>query len=219
YSIWLLLTCEVLSCLGQNPRPKKRSNNEEINFQTRVKDACTMTVNGNGEMKLRIECRNQGKTYWCEYTGKPSVCHSFNNNPRIFWNQIAMELRKRINACHPNLVLKPPMCQKASPEAHMKQVAFSIKPNPRPIQQADIGNQAKMVQKQLPSSKQIKESQAGKGFLKKSGKPKPSSLPAIKPTQQGPGSEIDSEAMKLAREHCWESLHNVCSYIISIFRG
>ncbi|KAF7248101.1 Prominin-1-A [Varanus komodoensis] len=187
--------------LGQNPRPKKRSNNEEINFQTRVKDACTMTVNGNGEMKLRIECRNQGKTYWCEYTGKPSVCHSFNNNPRIFWNQIAMELRKRINACHPNLVLKPPMCQKASPEAHMKQVAFSIKPNPRPIQQADIGNQAKMVQKQLPSSKQIKESQAGKGFLKKSGKPKPSSLPAIKPTQQGPGSEIDSEAMKLAREH------------------
>ncbi|XP_062991927.1 fibroblast growth factor-binding protein 2 [Elgaria multicarinata webbii] len=217
--IWFIFFIGFVGGLGQNPRPKKRSNSEEIHFQTKGKDACTMSMSGNGDVKLRIECRNQGKTYWCEYTGKPSLCRPFNNNPRIYWNQIAMELRKRTNACHSNLVLKPTMCQKASSEAHMKQVASSIKPKPNPIQQVDIGSQAKMVQKPLSSAKQVKESQAAKGYVKKSGKPKPSSLPPVKPTEQGLVSENDSEAMKLAREHCWESLHNVCTYIISIFRG
>ncbi|XP_053107982.1 fibroblast growth factor-binding protein 2 [Hemicordylus capensis] len=217
-TIFFILFISFMGGLAQNPKPKKRSHSEEIHFLTKVKDACTMNMSGNGEVRLRIECSNQGKMYWCEYTGKPSICRPFKNNPRTYWNQIALELRKRINACHSNLVLKPTMCQKAPSEAHMKQVASNIKPNPNPIQQADV-NHAKTVLKPLAAAKQIKESQAGKSYLKKSGKTKPSPLPPIKPTQQGQGSERYSEAMKLAREHCWESLHNICSYIISIFRG
>uniref|UniRef100_A0A8D0HAC2 Fibroblast growth factor binding protein 2 n=1 Tax=Sphenodon punctatus TaxID=8508 RepID=A0A8D0HAC2_SPHPU len=221
--ITTLLLLMIICCVGgfgQKPRPKKRSNGEEINFKTKVRDICTMNMTGNGDARLRIECRNQGRVYWCEYTGNPSICRPFNNNPRVYWNQIASELRKLPNACQSTLVLKPTMCQKAPAEAHMKQVSSSLKPNQNPSQQADtVANQGKPAQKTSASAKQLKESQAGKSTVKKTGKARPSSLPLVRPTQQGHGSENDTEAMKLAREHCWEALHHFCSYIISIFQG
>lgn len=216
--IILVISVGFVGIWGHKARPKKRSHGEEIHFQTKVKDVCIMNISGNGDVQLRIECKSRGKTYWCEYTGKPSMCRPFNNNPRTYWNQIVMELRKRINACHSNLILKPTMCLKAPSEAHMKQVSSNIKTNPNPMQPADL-TQVKMVTKPLASAKQAKESQAGRSSLKKLGKPKSSPLLPIKPTHQGQLSEHDSEAMKLAREHCWESLHEVCSYIISFFRG
>nr|XP_060632132.1 fibroblast growth factor-binding protein 2 [Anolis sagrei ordinatus] len=216
--ILVIFFIAFMETFAQNPKAKKRSSGKEIHFQTKAKHACIMSMIGNGETKLRIECNNQGKTYWCEYTGKPSLCPSFNNNPMAYWNQIAMDLRKRNNACYSNLVLKPTMCQRVSSEAHMRQMGSSIRTKLTPIQQADAVNRGKMVQKLL-SAKHVKESQARKGIIQKSGKPKPSSMPEVKPTQQGqvPGNE--SEAMKLARKHCWESLHNFCSYVISIFKG
>ncbi|XP_074847842.1 fibroblast growth factor-binding protein 2 [Carettochelys insculpta] len=217
-SLLLMMFC-CMGGLGQKQAQKKRNNGEEIHFQTKVKDACTMNMSGNGETKLRIECKNQGKSYWCEYTGKPSICRPFNNNPKVYWNQIVLELRKLPNACQSALVLKPTMCQKASTDAHMKQVATSLKPNQNPNWQTDTAKQRKSAQKPFTSQKQVKEIQAGKSSAKKAGRPKPSMPPLVKPTQQGQGSENDTESMKLAREHCWESLHTFCSYIISIFRG
>ncbi|XP_008107993.1 fibroblast growth factor-binding protein 2 [Anolis carolinensis] len=216
--ILLIFLISFMETFALNPKAKKRSSGKEIHFQTKVKHACIMSMIGNGETKLRIECNNQGKTYWCEYTGKPSLCPSFNNNPMTYWNQIAMNLKKRNNACYSNLVLKPTMCQRVSSETHMRQVSSSIRTKSTPIQQADAVNYGKMAQKPL-SAKHIEESQAGKGSIKKLGKPKPSPIPVVKPTQQGqvPGNE--SEAMKLAQKHCWESMHNICSYIIGIFKG
>uniref|UniRef100_A0A8C8RYD8 Fibroblast growth factor binding protein 2 n=1 Tax=Pelusios castaneus TaxID=367368 RepID=A0A8C8RYD8_9SAUR len=218
-TVILLIAICCMGGLGQKQAQKKRSNGEEIHFQTKIKDSCTMNMSGNGEMKLRIECKNQGKSYWCEYIGKPSICRPFNNNPKVYWNQIALELRKRPNACQFTLVLKPAMCQKAPTDAHMKQVTSSKKPNQNPSQQADTANQGKSIQKASASLKQVKETQAGKSAARKAGKAKSSILPLVKPTQHGQGSENDTEAMKLAREHCWESLYAFCSYIISIFRG
>uniref|UniRef100_K7G1K7 Fibroblast growth factor binding protein 2 n=1 Tax=Pelodiscus sinensis TaxID=13735 RepID=K7G1K7_PELSI len=203
--IILVICC--MGGLGQKQTEKRKSSAEEIHFQTKVKDSCTMNMSGNGEMKLRIECKHQGKSYWCEYTGKPSICRPFNNNPKLYWNQIVLELRKLPNACQSTLVLKPTMCQKAPTDAHMKQVVSSLKPSQNPSQQSDTANQGKSIQKPWKSS------------AKKAGRPKPSTVPLIKPTQHEQGSENDTEAMKLAREHCWESLHTLCSYIISIFRG
>ncbi|NXW86640.1 FGFP2 protein, partial [Alopecoenas beccarii] len=197
----------VLSCglggLGQKLKPKKRSNGEEINFRTKTKDVCTMSVSGDEEMKLRIECRSQGMSYWCEFAGKPSVCRAFRNNPKIYWNQIAVELRKLPHACESTEVLKTTMCQKAPAEALMKQIAAGVEPG-------DLANQDKSVQKTSMRG-------AGRSSVNKIGKPP--TLPLIKPTQHGRGSENEMEAMKLAREHCWEPLHGVCSYIIGIFRG
>ncbi|NXA45693.1 FGFP2 protein, partial [Nothocercus julius] len=202
--LFLVVICGM-GGFGQKLKPKKRSNGEEISFRTKAKDACTMSMSGDEEMKLRIECKNQGKSYWCEFTGKPSVCRPFRKNPKIYWNQIAVELRKLPHACESTQVLKATMCQKAPPDAEMKQIAAGMEPE-------DLANQEKSVQKMSTSTKGV-----GKGSVKKTGKPPV--LPLIKPAQHGQGSANETEAMKLAREHCWESLHGFCSYIIGIFRG
>ncbi|NXK87435.1 FGFP2 protein, partial [Formicarius rufipectus] len=180
------LLCLVVICalggLGHKLKPKKRSNGEEIKFRTKTKDVCTMSISGDDEeMKLRIECKSQGMSYWCEFTGKPSVCRAFRNNPKIYWNQIAAELRKIPHACESMEVLKTTMCQKAPPEALMKQIAAGVEPEYR-------ANQEKPIQKT-----------------------------SMRAAEQW--SENETEAMQLAREHCWESLHGFCSYIIGIFRG
>lgn len=194
--LFLVVICGI-GGLGQKLKPKKRSSGEEISFRTKSKDVCTMSMSGDEEMKLRIECRRQGMSYWCEFTGKPSVCRAFRNNPKIYWNQVAVELRKLPHACESTQVLKTTMCQKAPTEALMKQVAAGVEP-------ASLANQDKSVQKAASSTRKVG---------------KPPVLPLIKPTQRGQGSENETEAMKLAREHCWESLHGFCTYIIGIFRG
>ncbi|NWS70121.1 FGFP2 protein, partial [Crotophaga sulcirostris] len=191
--LFLVMTCG-LGGLGQKLKPKKRSNGEEINFRTKAKDVCTMSVAGDEEINLRIECQSQGMSYWCEFSGKPSVCRAFRNNPKIYWNQVAAELRKLPHACESTQVLKTTMCQKAPPEALMKQTAAGMEPE-------DLANQDR----------------AGKSSVKKAGKA--AMLPLVKPPQHGHGSENETEAMRLAREHCWEPLHGFCSYIIGIFRG
>ncbi|NXV76469.1 FGFP2 protein, partial [Atlantisia rogersi] len=203
FALLFLVAICGMGGLGQKLKPKKRSNGEEIHFRTKSKDACTMSMSGDEEMKLRIECRSKGMSYWCEFTGKPSVCRAFRNNPKIYWNQIAAELRKLPHACESTQVLKTTMCQKAPADALMMQIAAGMEPE-------DLGSQDKSVQKASVRG-------AGRSSVKKIGKPPV--LPAIKPTQRGQGSENETEAMKLAREHCWESLHGVCSYIIGIFRG
>ncbi|XP_014792539.1 PREDICTED: fibroblast growth factor-binding protein 2 [Calidris pugnax] len=189
--------------LGQKLKPKKRSNGEEIRFRTKTKDVCTMSMSGDEEMRLRIECKSQGMSYWCEFAGKPSVCRAFRNNPKIYWNQIAAELRKLPHACESTQVLKTTMCQKAPTEALMKQIAAGMEPE-------DLANQDESDQKTSTRG-------AGKSSVKKIGKLP--MLPLVRPTHRGQGSENETEAMKLAREHCWESLHGFCSYIIGIFRG
>ncbi|NXE18018.1 FGFP2 protein, partial [Ardeotis kori] len=198
--LFLLVICGV-GGLGQKLKTKKRSNGEEINFRTKTKDVCTMSMSGDEEMNVRIECKSQGMSYWCEFTGKPSLCRAFRNNPKIYWNQVAAELRKLPHACESTQVLKTTMCQKAPTEAFMKQIAAGMEPE-------DLASQDKSVQKTSTSMRGT-----GQNSVKKIAK-----LPML-PTQHGQGSENESEAMKLAREHCWESLHDLCSYVIGIFRG
>ncbi|NXU58589.1 FGFP2 protein, partial [Turnix velox] len=202
--LFLIVICGM-GGLGHKLKPKKRSNGEEIKFRTKTKDDCTMSMSGDEETKLRIECESQGLSYWCEFTGKPSVCRAFRNNPKIYWNRIAAELRKLPHACESTQVLKTTMCQKAPAEALMKQIAAGMEPD-------DLGNQDESVQKTSNSMRG-----AEKSPIKKTGKLP--MLPLMRSTQHGHGSEIETEAMKLAREHCWESLHGFCSYIIGIFRG
>ncbi|NXI44149.1 FGFP2 protein, partial [Galbula dea] len=202
FALIFLVVIYGVGGLGQKLKPKKRSSSEEINFRTKTKDVCTMSMSGDGEVKLRIDCKSRGMSYWCEFTGKPAVCRAFRNNPKVYWNQIAAELRKLPHACESAQVLKTTMCQKAPAEALMKQVAAGMEPE-------DLENQDK-VQKTSSSLRG-----AGRNSIKKIGKPPVH----IKPTQHGQGSENETEAMKLAREHCWESLHGFCSYIIGFFRG
>ncbi|MBN3296997.1 FGFP2 protein, partial [Amia calva] len=180
----LFFACCLWAVNGQS---KKSSAEEQFRFNTKSKDACVMTVSGEGEMKLRIVCKNQGKSYWCEYTGKPSVCRSFNANPKQYWNQISMERRKTTNACQGAMILKPSMCQKAPVDAHMKQIAAG----PKLVMQKPT--QSKSAAKVTPARKT--------------------------PSKPTPTTSTEQNADRMAQEHCWESLHDVCAYIFDFFQG
>ncbi|RXM33086.1 Fibroblast growth factor-binding protein 2 [Acipenser ruthenus] len=194
----LVLCFALCLCLveGQDKNSKKTSKEEPAKFNTKNRDACEMTVSGQEDLKLRITCTKPGSSYWCEYTGKPSICRPFNTNPKQYWHQISLELRKTTNACQDSAVLKPNMCQKAPADAHMKQVASSLKAATQkaaPVKPA----QAKPASKAPPVKKAQKPAQ----------------------TKPSPGASSQSEADKMAEEYCWESLQGMCSYFIGLFQG
>lgn len=124
----LLLSCCVWAAVAHNQDGKdaaeaRRSKiiwEEPIQFVTKTKDRCSMTLTGNGDVtRLRVSCVGQQATYWCEYEGKPDICRNYNTNPRHFFTQIMWELRKLNNACQGPRIVKPIMCKKASDESQM----------------------------------------------------------------------------------------------------
>ncbi|KAJ8382686.1 hypothetical protein SKAU_G00034640 [Synaphobranchus kaupii] len=153
----LLIACCLWMADGQGEPPKKSIWEDPIQFNTKAKDTCTMIVTGQGELtKLRVSCKNQDKAYWCEYTGKPQVCRSYNNNPRHYFTQIMWDLRKLPNACQGARVIKPQMCKRASEEAQMVfQTSWPRLFTPRPMRptQERPPAQAKPEQPKLDAPK------------------------------------------------------------------
>ncbi|XP_062332703.1 fibroblast growth factor binding protein 2a isoform X1 [Osmerus eperlanus] len=128
----LLLACCLWAAEGQgengnarapgNGAPETRKNvwEDPIQFTNKGNDACTMIVTGQGEFtRLRISCRGENSSYWCEYMGKPQTCRSYNNNPRHYFTQIMWDLRKLPNACQAPKSIKPQMCKRAPEESGM----------------------------------------------------------------------------------------------------
>ncbi|XP_074083588.1 fibroblast growth factor-binding protein 2 [Macrotis lagotis] len=216
----LLVVVYCLGALGQTLKQKKITHGEEIHFQTKGKDACTMRVSDQGEIHLRLECRNQGGVSWCEYSGKPGLCGAFVSNPTLYWSQVVLDLKKLSEPCLAAPVLIPPMCQGLGPEVQLKQEASSLKSAHLSIQQSEASRTSKLGPKsEGPSQKDFKDAQMAITSTKKVGKTKSTSPSPVKPTLQGQHARREEEAMRIAKEYCWEPLHKICSYIIGIFLG
>ncbi|KAJ8014838.1 hypothetical protein DPEC_G00019920 [Dallia pectoralis] len=105
---------------GAATENRKNLLEDPIQFNSKAKDLCTMSVTGEGNVtRLRISCQNAVRTYWCEYTGKPQMCRAYSNNPRHYFTQIMWDLRKLQNACHAPKAIKPQMCKRAPVDAQM----------------------------------------------------------------------------------------------------
>ncbi|XP_051820088.1 fibroblast growth factor-binding protein 2 [Antechinus flavipes] len=222
----LLLAGCCLGALGQTPRQKKIPPGEDLHFQTKGKDACSMRVSDQGEIRLRLECRNQARASWCEYSGKPGLCGAFVSNPTLYWSQVVLGLRRLSEPCLAAPVLKPPLCQGAGPEAQLRQEASSLKGTPSlkgpPLssQQSEDSRPSKVGPRpEGPAQKDSKEAQVGKRSAKKVVRAKPTGPAAGKPTPPGQQARREEEALRIAKEYCWEPLHKICSYIIGIFLG
>lgn len=93
---------------------------EPIRFSNKAKDNCSMVVSSKGDLtKLRVSCKNKGKSYSCTYQGKPKLCRTYSNNPRHYFTQIMWEMRKLQNSCQGRCTYKPLMCRSATDEAQM----------------------------------------------------------------------------------------------------
>ncbi|XP_023152380.2 fibroblast growth factor-binding protein 2-like [Amphiprion ocellaris] len=198
---------------------------EAIKFTTKTKDSCTMVVSGAGDYtRLRVSCKGQtpGRSYYCDFQGKPNLCRAYNLNPRHYFTQMMWDLRKLSHACQGPRIYRPQMCKKYPDEAQMTFLASWPKtttPKPsKPVQeprrpavpaQTKPATTPKPVK---PQSQPIKP-QPGKGTQTKKTTLKPGKT-TTRPTEQ-PGSK----ASRMASEYCWKSFHGICTYFISWFQN
>ncbi|XP_056336896.1 fibroblast growth factor-binding protein 2b [Danio aesculapii] len=212
------------------PQPKANLWDEPIRFNTKAKDTCTMVISSQmNSTKLRVSCKSKGKSYWCDFLGKPNLCKSYNNNPRHYFTQIMWDLRKLHNACQGSRVYKPQMCRSASDEVQM--VFHNSWPKnsvPKPTQASQ--NQQKHQQQvkssvpptKPPSKQQLKPQQPARAASKpaKTAASKPASpRKLVKATTVRPTVAEESQSVKMAEEYCWKSLQGVCAYFISWFQS
>lgn len=200
---------------------------EPIRFSTKAKDSCAMTVSGVGDYtRLRVSCRgpsqgqSPGRSYYCDFQGKPNQCRAYSLNPRHYFTQMMWELRKLSHACQGPRLYRPQMCKKYPDDAQMTFLAAwpktstpkPFKPVPEPRKPV-APVQTKPVATAKPVKPQPVKPLPGKGPQTK----KTTSKPAKTTTR--PTDQPDTKASRLASEYCWKSFHGICSYVISWFQN
>ncbi|XP_003972522.2 fibroblast growth factor-binding protein 2b [Takifugu rubripes] len=206
----LLLFCAAVC--ASNAQTTVGVWDEPIRFSTKAKDSCSMLVSTAGDSsRLRVSCKgpsqgqNPGRSYSCDFQGKPNLCRAYVANPRHYFTQIMWDMRKLSHACQGHKVYRPHMCRKYPDEAQMTFLTSRPRTTvkvPKPVQEQRKPAQAKHVK---PA--------AGKGGHIRRTTQKPVKV-VTRPTEVP-----DSAASRLATEYCWKSLHGVCSYIINWFQN
>ncbi|XP_043092945.1 LOW QUALITY PROTEIN: fibroblast growth factor-binding protein 2b [Puntigrus tetrazona] len=204
----------------QQQPPKSSIWDEPIRFNTKAKDSCSMAIFGQTNFtKLRVSCKSKGKSYWCDFLGKPNLCRPYSSNPRHFFTQIMWDMRKLQNACQGPRVYKPQMCRSASDEVQMvfhaswpkisipkpTQVKSSITPTKPPSSK----QQPKPQQPAKPAARPVKPA------VTKTVTPRKS----VKTITARPTAADETQATKMAEEYCWKSLQGICEYFISWFQN
>ncbi|XP_056264705.1 fibroblast growth factor-binding protein 2b [Pseudoliparis swirei] len=219
---------------NDNRQPPQRSVwDEPIRFSTKTRDSCTMVVSGAGDYtRLRVSCKGPsqgqtpGRSYYCDFQGKPNLCRAYNRNPRHFFTQMMWDMRKLSHACQGPKVYRPAMCKKYPDEAQITFLASWPKtavpktavPKPsKPVQEprkpaVPAKNKPvttpKPVKPQQPAKPQPGKGPQTKKIVPKSGK-----------TTTRPTEQPESKATRVASEYCWKSFQGVCTYFISWFQN
>ena len=206
----------------QQQQQQQRIWEEPIRFNTKGKDSCTMVVSGAGDYtRLRVSCKGvsqgqtPGRSYHCDFQGKPNLCRAYNLNPRHYFTQMMWELRKLNHACQGAKQYRPQMCKKHLEDAQMTFLTSwprASKPGQeqrKPL----VPAQNKPAATAKPVKPQPVKPLPGKGSQVKKGTPKPGKA-TTRPTEQP-----ESKASRLASEYCWNSFHDVCTYIINWFQN
>ncbi|KAF7214529.1 fibroblast growth factor-binding protein 2-like [Nothobranchius furzeri] len=196
---------------------------EPLRFSTKTKDSCAMVVSTAGNYtRLRVSCRSPsqttGRSYYCDFQGKPNLCPAYNVNPRHYFTQMMWELRKLKNACQGAKIYHPHMCRKSPDEVQMTFLTSwpkttapkPSKEHPKPVVQV----QPKAIATPKPVKTQPQPSKPLTGKRPPSRRP----TPKTGKTTARPTEELESGASRLATEYCWNSFHGICSYLISWFQ-
>jgi len=218
---------------------------EPIRFSTKSKDTCTMVVSGAGDYtRLRVSCKGPsqgqapGRSYYCDFQGKPNLCRAYNLNPRHYFTQMMWDMRKLSHACQGPKVYRPAMCKKYPEEAQMTFLASWPKPattpkaasaqttrttaaaaqTPKPVKPGQVRPAVPAQPKPAVTPKPFKpqppvKPQAGKGGQARKPTPKPGK------TTPRPAENADAKSARLASEYCWKSFHGICTYFISWFQN
>ncbi|KAJ3614099.1 hypothetical protein NHX12_017676 [Muraenolepis orangiensis] len=237
--------------------PQRGLWDEPIRFSTKSKDACAMAVSGAGDYtRLRVSCRGTsvpgqapGRSYYCDFQGKPNLCRAYSQNPRHYFTQVMWELRKLSHACQGPRVYRPQMCKKYPDETQMSFLSVWPRTTTTTTAAASItttaptttttGKPSKPSQDQrrpaVPA--QAKPATPSKPVKPQPAKPQPAkpqsgkaaSQPRKPASKQGktttntttprPTEVSETQASRMATEYCWKSFHGFCAYFIGWFHN
>nr|XP_057936032.1 fibroblast growth factor-binding protein 2b [Doryrhamphus excisus] len=197
---------------GVGDSNKQRSVwDEPVRFSTKSKDSCTMAVSAAGDhTRLRVSCKGPGqgqaagRSYHCDFQGKPDLCRAYTLNPRHYFTQMMWELRKLGHACQGAKIYRPPMCKKHPDDVQM--TFLSAWPRT-----AKASKPAQATRK--PPRPQPVKPHPGKVPQARKTTPKPAKATA-RPTEPP-----QSKASRMASEYCWKSFHGICSYVLGWFHN
>ncbi|KAM9315285.1 fibroblast growth factor-binding protein 2b [Pholidichthys leucotaenia] len=202
---------------------------EPIKFNTKAKDSCTMVASGAGDYtRLRVSCKvpsqASGRSYYCDFQGKPTLCHAYNLNPRHYFTQMMWELRKLNHACQGAKIYRQHMCRKFPDEAQMTFLTSWPKSpkTSKPMQERRKPAHAKPAATPKPVKNQSNpiKTQPGKRSHTRKSSPKPGKTTTT--TTPPPAMTVtelpESAASRLASEYCWKSFHGICTYFINWFQ-
>ncbi|XP_077380229.1 fibroblast growth factor-binding protein 2b [Festucalex cinctus] len=200
---------------NQQQQQQRSIWDEPIRFNTKSKDACTMVVSGASDYtRLRVSCKGpgQGRSYYCDFQGKPNLCRAYSLNPRHYFTQIMWELRKLGHACQGAKLYRPPMCKRHPDEVQMS--FLSTWPRAAKAAKPPAPKPAATQKPQKPPTPV--RPQPGKAVPAPTRKTAPK---AAKATARPPTEPPESKASRLATEYCWKSFHGICKYIIGLFKN
>lgn len=129
--------------------------------------------------------------YWCRYAGRPQLCPSYSLQSSQYWKQLVGKLKKRLNACEGQKVLKARTCKKAPAEAHMK------------LAQHSGGKKTEEEKKRKKKEEESQHSRAGWAGPEK---------------DAGDKTEMMSDAAPV-ESYCSEGWSSVCSFFVRFFDG
>lgn len=129
--------------------------------------------------------------YWCRYAGRPQLCPSYSLRSSQYWKQLVGKLKKRLNACEGEKVLKARTCKKAPAEAHMK------------LAQHSGGKKKEEKKKSKKKEEEPRRSRAGW---------------AEPEENAGGGTKMMSDAAPV-ESYCSEGWSSVCSFFVRFFDG
>ncbi|XP_054635537.1 fibroblast growth factor-binding protein 2b [Dunckerocampus dactyliophorus] len=201
---------------------------EPVRFSTKSKDSCTMVVSGAGDYtRLRVSCKGPsqgqtaGRSYYCDFRGKPNLCRAYSLNPRHYFTQMMWELRKLSHACQGAKIYRPPMCKKHPEDVQMTflsawprtAISKPSKPVEEPLRKPAAPAQSKPATTQKPLRPQPVKPHPGKVPQTRRTTPKPAKTSA-RPTELP-----ESKASRMASEYCWKSFQGICSYVLGWFHN
>ncbi|KAM8909989.1 fibroblast growth factor-binding protein 1 [Spinachia spinachia] len=97
----------------------------------RDKSECTWAASGGDTFVLSVSCRKGGRSFGCEYVGRPAACPQYASNVELFWKQIARALSKRRSACRGGGArVTAGVCRRAPADAHFRLRKAPGKPVP-----------------------------------------------------------------------------------------
>lgn len=172
---------------------------------------CTWeTLERGANILLQVSCSVPAEDglkppYTCQFAGKPQECSVYSTQSSQYWKQVVGKLKKRMNACEGEKVLKTRLCKKAPSASHMKLTERSGEETTTHI------SEGKQEESKLKTEAPVRKEKEVQKEKEEEGK---------KEEDEEFGVLNDGVSdMEPAVSYCGEGWHSVCNFFVKFFDG